>query len=371
MLRAKAAAAYCRLPFLFRPEFIMDENGYGKYCIIGVYKKDFKGIQSLRGGNGMWETRLTDLLGIKLPIIQGGLAYLAYSDLAAAVSNAGGLGQITALSLGSPEELAEEIDKVRILTDKPVGVNFAIGTHGRHYERFVQIAVDKGIEAMSVTGGNPAAFLNMLKGTSVKKLVLTAGVRQAVKAEELGADAVMVVGNEGGGHLGRDELSTMVLVPKVVDAVSIPVVASGGIADGRGMMAALALGAEGIEMGTRFIAVKECVHAHPAYKEAIIHGTEKDTVVIKKTLGTPGRAISNAHTASILSMESKSCTYEDLKDYISGETNKKFIYEGNHEAGFGWAGQAIGLISDEPTVEELFDQMLSQAKVIRTRWQYS
>lgn len=316
----------------------------------------------------MWETRVTDLLGIELPIIQGGLAYLAYSDLAAAVSNAGGLGQITALSLGSPEELAEEIDKAREMTDRPIGVNFAIGTHGRQYEKFVQAALDKGIEAMSVTGGNPAEFLNMLKGTSVKKLVLTAGVRQAVKAEELGADAVMVVGNEGGGHLGRDELSTMVLVPKVADAVTIPVIASGGIADGRGFMAALALGAEGIEMGTRFIAVKECVHAHPAYKEAIINGTERDTVVIKKTLGTPGRAISNSHTSAILSMENKSCTYEDLKDYISGETNKKFIYDGNHEEGFGWAGQAIGLIHHEPTVNELFEQILSQAKSIQNKW---
>ncbi len=318
----------------------------------------------------MWETRVTDLLGIKLPIIQGGLAYLAYSDLAAAVSNAGGLGQITALSLGSPEELIDEIDKVRVLTDKPVGVNFAIGTHGRQYEKFVQAAIDKGIEAMSVTGGNPAAFLDMLKGTSVKKLVLTAGVRQAVKAEELGADAVMVVGNEGGGHLGRDELSTMVLVPKVVDAVSIPVIASGGIADGRGILESLSLVADGFEMGTSFFELKDCVHAHPAYKEAIIHGTERDTVVIKKTLGTPGRAISNSHTSSILSMENKSCTYEDLKDYISGETNKRFIYEGNHEEGFGWAGQAIGLIHDEPTVAELFEQMLSQAKSIRNKWQY-
>ena len=317
----------------------------------------------------MFKTRVTELLGIKLPIIQGGLAYLAYADLAAAVSNAGGLGQITAMSLNSPEELAAEIDKVRSMTSSPFGVNFAIGNHGRSYKEFVQVALAKGIEIVSVTGGNPAEFLEMFRGTGVKKLVLTAGVRHAVKAEQLGADAVMVVGYEGGGHIGRDELSTMVLVPQTARHVSIPVIAAGGIVDGRGLMAALALGAEGIEMGTRFIVTKECTHAHAAYKQSIIDSSEMDTVVIKKSLGAPGRALHTSHTDRIIGMENTNCTYEELKDYISGERNKAFIYNGYSDVGFGWAGQAVGLIKDEPTVNELFSRILAEATTVRKRWQ--
>ena len=189
-----------------------------------------------------WKTRVTELLGITYPIIQGGLAYLAYADLAAAVSNAGGLGQITAMSLESPERLREEIRKVKEKTDRPFGVNFAIGQHGRAFSHMLEAALDEGVPVVSVTGGNPAPFFEQLKGTDVKTLVLVAAVRQAVKAEELGADAVMVVGQEGGGHLGKYDTGTFVLIPKVVESVSIPVIASGGIADGRGLMAALILG---------------------------------------------------------------------------------------------------------------------------------
>ncbi|ARA97296.1 NAD(P)H-dependent flavin oxidoreductase [Geobacillus thermodenitrificans] len=315
-----------------------------------------------------WKTRVTELLGITYPIIQGGLAYLAYADLAAAVSNAGGLGQITAMSLESPERLREEIRKVKEKTDRPFGVNFAIGQHGRAFSHMLEAALDEGVPVVSVTGGNPAPFFEQLKGTDVKTLVLVAAVRQAVKAEELGADAVMVVGQEGGGHLGKYDTGTFVLIPKVVESVSIPVIASGGIADGRGLMAALALGAEGIEMGTRFIATKECVHAHPVYKEMIVNATEHDTVVIKRSLGAPGRAIANQWTGKILEIERQGGTYEDLKEYISGEANRRFIYEGKVEEGFAWAGQAIGLIRDIPSVAELFARMIGEAEQIRRRW---
>lgn len=316
-----------------------------------------------------WETRVTTLLNIKYPIIQGGLAHLAYSELAAAVSNAGGLGQITAMSLPNPDRLREEIRKVRSLTDKPFGVNFAIGQHGRPFTDFLQVAVEEEVPVVSVTGGNPAPFFDELKGVNVKKLVLVAARRQAVKAEQLGADAVMVVGQEGGGHLGRDDVSTLVLVPQVVDSVSIPVIASGGIGDGRGLMAALSLGAEGIEMGTRFIATQECVHAHESYKQALIEGDERSTVVIKRSLGAPARAIRNEWTEKILELEEKGATYEDLKDYISGNANKKWIHDGKEKEGFGWAGQVIGLIKDVPTVEELFNRMIKEAEEIRQRWQ--
>lgn len=315
-----------------------------------------------------WETRITKLLNIQYPIIQGGLAYLAYADLAAAVSNAGGLGQITAMSLPSPEALRAEIEKVRTLTDRPFGVNFAIGQHGKGYEPMVEVAKEMGVPVVTMTGGNPAPIFDILQDSDCKKLVLVAARRQAQKAEELGADAVMVVGQEGGGHLGRDDVGTMVLVPQVVDSVSIPVVASGGIGDGRGWMAAHALGAEGIEMGTRFIATKECVHASEVYKEALLAGTENDTTVIKRSLGAPARALRNDFTEKILEIEGKTPTYEALKDYISGKANKRYIYDGNASQGYGWAGQVTGMISDVPTVAELIERMVVQATEIRLKW---
>ncbi|UOY93780.1 nitronate monooxygenase family protein [Ectobacillus sp. JY-23] len=315
-----------------------------------------------------WSTRLTKLLNIEYPIVQGGLAYLAYADLAAAVSNAGGLGQITAMSLPSPEALREEIHKVRRMTNKPFGVNYAIGQHGRPFEHMLEVAVEENVPVVTMTGGNPAPIMKQLEGTAIKKLVLVAARRQAMKAEELGADAVMVVGQEGGGHLGREDVGTIVLVPQVVDAVSIPVVASGGIGDGRGLMAALSLGAEGIEMGTRFIATQECVHAHQAYKDALIQGSESDTAVIKRTLGAPARVIRNAWTDQILQLEQQGKGYEELQDYISGTANRAYIYEGNEEQGFAWAGQVMGRIKDIPTVQELFVRMLDEATTIRTKW---
>lgn len=315
-----------------------------------------------------FKTRVTELLGIQYPIIQGGLAYLAYSDLAAAVSNAGGLGQITAMSLNNPEELREEIRKVKEKTDKPFGVNFAIGEHGRPFSHMLDVAIEEKVPVISMTGGNPTPIFEQLKGVDVKKLVLVAARRQAMKAEQLGADAVMVVGQEGGGHLGRDDIGTFVLIPQVVDAVSIPVIASGGIGDGRGLMAALSLGAEGIEMGTRFIATKECVHASEVYKKALIEGSESDTVVIKRSIGAPARAIRNSWTEKILQIEQENGGYENLKDFISGTANKQYIYNGDVENGFAWAGQVMGLIKDVPTVEELFSRIIGEATEIRKKW---
>ena len=321
------------------------------------------------GGMAMnWHTKVTELLQVQYPIIQGGLAYLAYSELAAAVSNAGALGQITAMSLSSPDALKEEIKKVKEMTNKPFGVNFAIGMHGKGYERMVEVAAEMDVPVVTITGGNPAPIFDILKDTSCKKLVLVAAKRQAQKAEQLGADAVMVVGQEGGGHLGRDDVGTMVLVPQVVDSVSIPVIASGGIGDGRGWMAAHALGAEGIEMGTRFIATKECVHASMAYKQALIESEETDTAIIKRSIGAPARVIRNEFTDQILGIEQHSPTYETLKNYISGEANKKFIYDGDSANGYGWAGQVTGLINDIPTVEELIQRMVVQAEEIRLKW---
>lgn len=315
-----------------------------------------------------WNTRVTQLLNIQYPIIQGGLAHLAYADLAAAVSNAGGLGQITAMSLENGEQLRDEIKRVRTLTDKPFGVNYAIGQHGRPYEHMVQVALDEKVPVISVTGGNPKGVLDMVSGHGIKKLVLVAARRQAKKAEELGADAVMVVGQEGGGHLGRSDTGTMVLTPQVVDHVSIPVIASGGIVDGRGLVAALALGAEGIEMGTRFIATKECVHAHDTYKQDILNADEQSTVVIKRSIGAPARALANEWTDKILEIEKQKRGYESLKTYISGEANKQYIHEGDNQNGFGWAGQGVAMIHHIPSVEELISSIIGEAEAIRKKW---
>lgn len=315
-----------------------------------------------------WKTRITEIFNITYPIVQGGLAHLAYADLAAAVSNAGCLGQITAMSLDTPEQLRQEIHRVKAMTDKPYGVNFAIGAGRRPYEEMVQVAIEERVPAISVTGGNPKGVLDLVKGHDIKTLVLVAARRQAEKADELGADAVMVVGQEGGGHIGRGDTGTIVLTPQVVDHVRIPVLASGGIVDGRGLMAALALGAEGIEMGTRFIATRECIDAHPAYKQAILDADETATTVIKRSIGAPARALKGDWTDEILEIEKEKLGYESIKDYISGETNKRFIHEGYFTEGFGWSGQGAARINDIPTVGELIENIMQEAESIRDKW---
>ncbi|MFX4301885.1 NAD(P)H-dependent flavin oxidoreductase [Alicyclobacillus tolerans] len=305
------------------------------------------------------KTRVTELLGIQIPIIQGGLANLAYSELAVAVSKAGGLGQITATSLSSAEDLRREIRKTKSATERPFGVNLAISQH-KSIDAMVEVVIEEQVAAVSLTAGNPEPILKRLADTSIKRLVLVSSVRQAQKAEALGADAVMAVGQEGGGHIGRVDTGTFVLIPRVVESVRIPVIASGGIADGRGFLAALALGADGIEMGTRFIATQECI-AHHAYKEAIVQGGEEDTVIIKRSLNMPGRVLPSLWVEKILEEERKGTTQEDIYPLISGERNRKAIIEGRLNEGYAWAGQSMGLIHNVPTVAELFEEMLSTA----------
>lgn len=313
-----------------------------------------------------WHTRITELLGIEKPIIQGGLAHLGYATLAAAVSNAGGLGQVTALSLATPEELRREIQKTRQLTAKPFAVNFAIGRYREKYEAFVQVALEEKVSIISITGGNPAPLLDLVKGHAIKTLVLVASVTLAKKAEEKGADVVVVVGQEGGGHLGLDDLGTQILIPRVVDSVKIPVVASGGIADGRGILSALALGADAVEIGTRFIATDECIDASDFYKQALIDHTEEDTVVIKRSLGGPARVINNEFAQQILTIEQETPTYEALRSYISGDANKQYIYDGS-DNGFGYAGQSMGLIHEILSVESLFNQFEAEIEQAQNR----
>lgn len=314
----------------------------------------------------MLRTRLCDLLSIEYPIIQGGLAYLALADLCAAVSEAGGLGQITAATLGDPEQLRSEIRKVKAHTQKPFGVNFAMGY--RTLEAYIDVALEEGVRIVTITGGNPEPYMKYIDARvpGVKKVILVAGVRAAQKAEALGADAVIAVGYDGGGHLGRDDVGTMALVPRIVESVKIPVVASGGIVDGRGLMAALALGAEGIEMGTRFVAVQECP-AHETYKRLLLETRENETIIMERSVGRPARVLKTGGAERVLEAEARGASLEELLPLISGQVNAKAAVEGNMEEGFVYAGQGVGLIRDIPTVAELFDRILAEARTVGER----
>jgi len=311
----------------------------------------------------MLRTRLCDLLSIEYPIIQGGLAYLARVGLCAAVSEAGGLGQITAATLPDPEALRAEIRLVKAATSKPFGVNFAMGY--RKLEAYIDVALEEGVRIVTITGRNPEPYMKYIdeRVPGVKKIILVAGVRAAQKAESLGADAVIAVGYDGGGHLGRDDVGTMALVPRVVDAVKIPVVASGGIVDGRGLMAALALGAEGIEMGTRFVATQECP-AHEAYKRMLVEAKENETIIMERSIGRPARVLKTGGAQRVLDAEARGAALEELLPLISGQVNAKAALEGNMEEGFVYAGQGVGMIHDVPTVAELFDRILAEARAI-------
>lgn len=301
---------------------------------------------------------MTDLLGIRRPIIQGGLAYLARAELAAAVSNAGGLGQITATTLPDAAALAREIAAVRQLTREPFGVNFALGH--RPIDDLLHTALDLKVPVISVTGGNPAPYVDRILASGARLMVLVAGVRAAKKAEALGASVIIAVGVEGGGHLGRDDVGTLVLTRRLVDAVEVPVVASGGIGDGRQLLAALGLGAAGVEMGTRFVATRECA-AHPRYKEALIRHDIHETTIIERSLGRPGRTLPSPHVAKIQALESSGANLEELLPLIQGNVNYRAAVEGALEEGFVWAGQVTGLIHDIPTVQELLDRLESEA----------
>jgi enoyl-[acyl-carrier protein] reductase II len=322
------------------------------------------------------QTRFTELVGIQYPIIQGGLAHLSFAKLAAAVSDAGGLGQIGCACFETPEELQANIQEARRLTSKPISVNFPLGHIAR--ESFVDAALAEQPEVISITGGNPEAILRHIQksGVAVRTLVLVAGVRAAQKAEALGADAVIAVGYEGGGHLGRDDIGSMVLIPRIVEAVKIPVLASGGLANGQGLVAVLALGAEGIELGTRFVAVQES-NAHPAYKQALVEAKETDTVIIERAIGRPARVLKGPMADEILRVEreleeERAAPDERLRrllPYIAGRVNTRASLEGELDEGFVWAGQAAGLINDIPTVQELIERIVREAAECATRTQ--
>ncbi|MBY0329716.1 MAG: nitronate monooxygenase [Acetobacteraceae bacterium] len=304
------------------------------------------------------ETRVTRLLGIRYPIVQGGLARVAFADLAAAVSNAGGLGQIAVAGLDGPEGLRAEIRRCRSLTDKPFAVNFPIGR--TDIWPLLDAALDEGVRIIALTAGNPAPYLKRCGEVGAKTLVLTAGPELARKAEAGGADMVATVGFEGGGHIGRTDETTMVMVPRTVAAVKIPVLASGGIANGAGLLAALALGAEGVEMGTRFVATREA-HAHDAYKAALAAAQPADTVLIKRSLGMPGRVLNSPYAQRILAAEHDGTPREALVAMIRGEMNALGTDGGDLENSYVWAGQCVGLIDAVEPAGHVVRRMAAEA----------
>ncbi len=314
----------------------------------------------------MFETRLTRLLGIKYPIIQGGMMWLSNAELAAAVSNAGGLGIITTASFASKEELRDELRRAKSLTDKPFGVNINLGPTVRpvNTAHYIDVTIEEGIRIVETSGRSPEAYMEQLKQGEVKVIHKAPGrVKFAQTAEAIGCDAVSIIGFECGGHPGPDDTSSLVLVRATVEAVKIPVVAGGGFADAAGLVAALALGAEGVIMGTRFMLTKECP-AHPKLKERLLNASETDTVVTQRSIGAPDRNLKTELALKVLEMEGKGATLEQLLTITRGENTRRVYFEGDLNAGLADCGQVVGLIHDIPTVKEVIDRIVGGAEEI-------
>lgn len=301
------------------------------------------------------KTRITELLGIEYPIIQGGMAWVAEHTLAAAVSNAGGFGLIGGAS-ASADVIREEIRKAKELTDKPFGVNVMLMSP--HADDVAKVVVEEGIKAVTTGAGNPEKYMEMWKEAGVKVIPVVASVALARRMEKYGADAVVAEGCESGGHIGSQ--TTMTLVPQVVDAVNIPVIAAGGVADGRGMAAAMMLGAEAVQVGTRFVASTEAV-VHENYKEKIVKAKDIDSEVTGMSNGHPIRVLRNKMTREYLKLEKEGASFEEL-EYLTLGSLRKAVVEGDVMNGSLMAGQIAGMIQDIKSCKEIVEEMNAQAE---------
>ncbi|VWD34227.1 NAD(P)H-dependent flavin oxidoreductase [Burkholderia lata] len=317
------------------------------------------------------KTRITELFGIEYPIIQGGMHHVGYAELAAAVSNAGGLGIITGLTQRSPADLAAEIRRCREMTDKPFGVNltFLPTVTSPDYPGYIRAIVEGGVKIVETAGNNPQPYLAALKAAQVKVIHKCTSIRHALKAEAIGCDAVSVDGFECGGHPGEDDIPNFILLPRAADELRIPFVASGGMADGRSLVAALSLGADGINMGTRFIATREAP-VHENVKQALVAATELDTRLVMRPLRNTERVLRNAAVDRILEKENRlgaDIRFDDIVEEVAG-VYPRIMKEGALDAGAWSCGLVVGLIRDVPTVKELVDRIVSEAKeIIRSR----
>lgn len=301
------------------------------------------------------KTRITELLGIECPIIQGGMAWVAENNLAAAVSAAGGLGLIGGANAPA-EVIRDYIRKVKAVTDKPFGVNVMLMSP--YADEVAKVVVEEGVKVVTTGAGNPEKYMDMWKAAGVKVIPVVASVALARRMEKYGADAVVAEGTESGGHIG--EATTMTLVPQVVDAVDIPVIAAGGIGDGRGIAAAFMLGAEGVQMGTRFLVAKECT-VHQNYKDMVLKAKDIDSAVTGRTHGHPVRCLRNQMTREYIKLESEGKSFEEL-EYLTLGTLRKAVQEGDVKAGTVMAGQIAGMVTREQTCKEMIDEMMEQTE---------
>lgn len=313
------------------------------------------------------KTRITELFGIKHPIIQGGMHFVGFAELAATVSNAGGLGIITGLTQRTPEDLAKEIARCREMTDKPFGVNltFLPTFSTPPYPEYIQAIVEGGVKAVETAGRSPEQYMPALKAAGIKVIHKCTSVRHSLKAEKIGCDAVSVDGFECGGHPGEDDIPNMILLPRAAEELKIPFVASGGMADARSLVAAMALGAEGMNMGTRFIATKEAP-VHENVKQAIVAASELDTRLIMRSLRNTERVLANKAVDKIVEIEREKgadVTIADIHDLVGG-VYPRVMQDGEMDAGAWSCGMVAGLIHDIPTCQELIDRIMSEAKAL-------
>ncbi|MGW5073330.1 NAD(P)H-dependent flavin oxidoreductase [Rhodococcus sp. NPDC004095] len=311
----------------------------------------------------MLTTRFTESFGVEHPIVQGGMMWVGRAELVAAVANSGALGFITALTQPTPEDLVKEIARCRDLTDKPFGVNLTIlpSITPPPYAEYRQAIVESGIKIVETAGANPVDHLPHFKDAGVKVIHKCTSVRHALKAEQVGVDAVSIDGFECAGHPGEDDVPGLVLIPAATARVRIPVIASGGIADARGLVAALALGAEGVNMGTRFMCTQESPVADEV-KRQIVANSELDTKLIFRTLRNTARVAANAVSREVVRIESGGATFDDIRDLVSGARGRKVFEDGDLDAGIWSAGQCQGLIDDVPTVRELVGRIVAEAE---------
>lgn len=311
------------------------------------------------------KTRVTELLGTKYPIIQGGMMWVGRAELAAAVSNAGGFGILTALTQPTPEALVAEIARCRTMTDQPFGVNLTILPSAKPppYEAYLDAALDNGIKVLETAGNNPKEFIAKAKARGVKIIHKCTAIRHALSAERNGVDAVSIDGYECAGHPGEDGIGCLILFALAVKKLKIPLIASGGIADGRTMAAALALGVEGVNMGTRFCVTKEAP-IHDNIKQLLVNSSERDTNLIFRTLHNTGRVLKTVVSDEVVAIENRpgGCEFKDIQHLVSGAKGRVALETGDVSAGLIWAGQSVGLIDDIPTCAELIETMVRECR---------
>ncbi|TYK57883.1 NAD(P)H-dependent flavin oxidoreductase [Pseudomonas synxantha] len=311
------------------------------------------------------KTRITELLGVRYPIIQGGMQWVGRASLASAVSNAGGLGVLTALTQPTPEALAQEIALTRELTDQPFGVNLTIlpSIKPPPYAEYVAAIIEGGVKVVETAGNSPKEFIALFKANGVKILHKCTTVRHALSAERNGVDAISIDGFECAGHPGEDDVPGLILIPLAVRALRIPVIASGGIGEGRGLAAALALGAEGVNMGTRFCATHEAP-IHDNIKQALVGASERDTRLIFRSLKNTARVLRNSISEEVVSIERRAggCEFEDLRPLVAGVRGRAALEAGEVDNGVITAGQVVGLIEDIPSCAQLIERMVAEAR---------